>query len=96
MTDTTRLTNPISLDEATVIRDSGYLTPLEARLSAALVATMQQEAEYLSIFRRCVDIIEFHSGDDSEKVEAIRRTMLQAPHLTGHPSEYRETMSKED
>lgn len=31
-----------SLDEAIVTRDSGYLTPLEGRLSRALVATMHE------------------------------------------------------
>ena len=36
------LTNPITLDEAIAIRDSGYLTPLEARLSQALVKAMRQ------------------------------------------------------
>lgn len=34
-----------------------------------------------SIFRRIVDIIGFHNGDDSEKIEAIRKTMLTAKHL---------------
>lgn len=41
----------------------------------------RENAEYLSIFRSCRDIVAFHSGDDTEKVEAIRRTLLQAPHL---------------
>lgn len=36
-----------------------------------------ENAEYKSIFTRCRDIVAFHNGDDAEKVEAVRKTLLQ-------------------
>lgn len=44
-------------------------------------ARAEQDDDLRSIFRRIVDIIGFHDGDDLEKVEAIRQVMLTAKHL---------------
>jgi hypothetical protein len=52
-----------------------------AKIATQMLAALQREAEYRSIFRGCVEIIGFHNGGDDEKIEAIRRTLLQAPHI---------------
>ena len=44
-------------------------------------AILDEYDDLRSIFKRVVDIIGFHNGDDSEKVEAIRQVMLTAKHL---------------
>jgi hypothetical protein len=46
-----------------------------------LVFLKHERDDLRSIFKRVVDIIGFHNGDDAEKVEAIRQVMLTAKHL---------------
>lgn len=63
-------------------RPNGKMACLTLRfVSEELIEAEKREIEYMSIFRRCCDIVAFHAGDDGEKVEAIRKTMLQVPHL---------------
>ena len=58
--------------------------PLGATQVPSMGTTASENEALRSIFRRCVDIIAFHNGDDSEKLEAIRATMLSANLGTDH------------
>jgi len=48
------------------------------RTSTAEIERLRGEnAEYNSIFTRCRDVVAFYDGSDEEKIEAIRKVLLQ-------------------